>query len=252
MIRINLLKARMGSSDLLPPALDASGAPSRFLTKRELILALALVTVGGGIIAAQVMGIFSVSPARDEPPVATSEKRADPAPPPPVSAPVVSAPPPASAPPAVETAPVVPSEPPSAAESPAPSAAPLVTPPAPSPERPERQFGDQPTYTVTALKLVPSGQAIEVLAEVQGQPEYRSFWLTNPDRLVIDLEDAELHVSPGELSQPSSHPLIRQVRAAQNSFEPPLVRIVVETQREGPVEITANAAGISVKLSPAP
>jgi hypothetical protein len=105
---------------------------------------------------------------------------------------------------------------------------------------------------VTALRLVPWDQSIEVLAEVQGQPEYRSFWLTNPDRLVIDLEDAELRVSPEELSQASPHPLIRQVRAAQNSFEPPLVRIVVETEGDGPVEITANAAGISVKLSPAP
>lgn len=242
MIRINLLKERAGSNDLLPPALDASGTPSRFLTKRELVLALALVTIGGGIIAAQLMGIFEESPADDEPLVATYERPTAPEPAAPVSAP------PASASPALETASSVSVEP-AIAESPAPSATPVV---APTDFPAEREFGAEPTYIVTALKLVPEGQAIEVLAEVQGQPEYRSFWLKNPDRLVIDLQDAELRVPPGELSQPSSHPLIRQLRAAQNSYEPPLVRIVVETGREGPVEITAAAAGISVKLSPAP
>jgi hypothetical protein len=251
MIRINLLKVRAGSNNLLPPALDASGTPSRFLTKRELILALALMTIGGGIIAAQVFGIFREPPADDEPLVATYERPAAPTPPP-ASAPPVNVPPPVSVSPAVGTAPIVPGDP-TIAESPAPSATPPpATPTASPPERPEREFGAEPTYTVTALRLVPWDQSIEVLAEVQGQPEYRSFWLTNPDRLVIDLEDAELRVSPEELSQASPHPLIRQVRAAQNSFEPPLVRIVVETEGDGPVEITANAAGISVKLSPAP
>ncbi len=246
MIRINLLKARAGSNDLLPPALEAGGTPSRFLTKRELILALALVTIGGGIIAAQLMGIFEEPPGEDEPLVATYERPAAPAATTPVSAPA-----PISAPPAVETAPSVPSEP-ALAESPTPSATPIVASVDSPPARPEREFGAEPTYIVTGLRLVPEGQAIEVLAEVQGQPEYRSFWLTNPDRLVIDLEDAELRVPSDELSQPSSHPLVRQLRAAQNSFEPPLVRIVVETGREGPVEITTAAAGISVKLSPAP
>ena len=241
MIRINLLKARLGSNDLRPPALDASGTPSRFLTKRELILALALVMIGGGIIAAQVLGIFQEPPADDEPLVATSERSAAPTP----------NRPPVSEPPAAEAAPIVPSAPP-IAEAPAEPETPLVSPTAAPRESPQSEFGAAPTYTVTALRLIPWGQAIEVLAEVQGQPEYRSFWLANPDRLVIDVDEAELRVSPVELSRTSPHPLIRQLRAAQNSFEPPLVRIVVETERDGPVEITTNAAGISVKLSPAP
>jgi hypothetical protein len=76
--------------------------------------------------------------------------------------------------------------------------------------------------------------------------------LANPDRLVVDIEGAELRVAPDELSRSNPHPLIRQLRAAQNSFEPPRARIVVEAERDGPVEITATAAGISVKLSPAP
>lgn len=243
MIRINLLKGRGGSNVVLPPALDASGTPSRFLTKREIILALALVTIGGGIIAAQVFGIFSEPPSDDEPLVATYGRPPAPR----------STPPPASETPAVEAAPIVPSEPtvadaPVPVEPETPVAAPVVS----VQERPEREFGAEPAHTVSALRLVPWGQAIEILAEVQGQPQYRSFWLANPDRLVIDVEDAELRVSPAELSRTNPHPLIRQLRAAQNSFEPPLVRIVVETERDGPVEITANAAGISVKLSPAP
>lgn len=244
MIRINLLKMRAESNDPLPPALDARGTPSRFLTKRELVLALALMAFGGAIIATQAFGIFQREPTDDTPLVAASEAPAAPAPP-------VSAPPPTSVPPAAEPAPVVPSEPP-VAEPPAPAAAPSVTSAPSAQERPEREFGDEPNYIVSALKLVPSGPAIEVLAEVQGQPEYRSFWLSNPVRLVIDLEDAELRVPPDELSQPGAHPLLRQVRAAQNTFEPPLVRIVVEPEGEGPVELTTGAAGISVKLSPAP
>jgi AMIN domain len=241
-IRINLLKGRVGPADLLPPALDASGAPARFLTKREFILALAVVMIGGAIIAAQVFGIFS-EPVKDDPLVATYERPVAPEPksavqpvieeaqaappdiPNPVSAPVPEQPPPTKEPTAVVPAPAV---------------------------RPDAEFGAPPAHTVTAIKLVPWGEAIEVLAEVQGQPEYRSFWLTNPDRLVLDVEDSELHVAASELTRQNPHPLIRQLRAAQNSFEPPLVRIVVETERDGPVEITSSAAGISVKLSPAP
>jgi hypothetical protein len=238
MIRINLLKGQTGSNIVLPPALDASGTPHRFLTKREMILALALVMIGGGIIAAQVMGVFRAPPSDDEPLVATYGR-------PPARRPT---PPPVAEPAVVETAPIVAIEP-STAEAADQSATPVVL-SAPAP--PEREFGAEPAHTVVALKLVPWGQAIEILAEVQGLPEYRSFWLTNPDRLVIDVEDAVLRVAPAELSRTSPHPLIRQLRSAQNSFEPPLVRIVVETERDGPVEVTATAAGISVKLSPAP
>lgn len=241
MIRINLLKGRAGSSDFLPPALDANGTPSRFLTKREMILALALVTIGGGIIAAQVFGVFREPPSDDEPLVAVYERPAAPTPPPAREAP------------AVEAAPIVTSEPPIAEVSlPAQAEAPVVASAAALQERPDREFGAAPAHTVTALKLIPWGSAIEILAQVQGRPPYRSFWLNNPDRLVIDVEDSELRVSAAELSRTNPHPLIRQLRAAQNSFEPPVVRIVVETDRDGPVEITDNAAGISVKLSPAP
>ena len=242
MIRINLLKGRAGSSDLLPPALDANGAPSRFLTKREMVLAFALVTIGGAIIAAQVLGVFREPPADDEPLVATYERPSVPARPQAAAAEPV----------AVASAPVFPGEP-SIEETPD-SSEPAIVSPAPEvQERAEGEFGAAPAHTVTALELVPWGQAIEILARVKGQPQYRSFWVTNPDRLVVDVEDAELRVSPSELSRISPHPLIRQLRAAQNSYEPALVRIVVETERDGgPVEITANAAGISVKLSPAP
>lgn len=241
MIRINLLKGHAGSNDLRPPALDANGAPSRFLTKREMVLVLALVTIGGGIIAAQVLGVFREPPDDDEPLVATYERPAAPTPPPAAAA----------EPPTVASVPMVPSEPPSAA-APVQSETPIVSPAPRLQERPQGEFGAAPTHTVAALKLVPWGQAIEILVEVKGQPQYRSFWLTNPERLVIDVEDAELRVAPSELSRTSPHPLIRQLRAAQNSFEPALVRIVVETERDGPVQITANAVGISVKLSPAP
>lgn len=241
MIRINLLKGRSGSNAVLPPALDASGTPSRFLTKRELTLALALVAIGGGIIAAQVLGVFRAPPSDDEPLVATYG-------PPPASRPL---PPPAAEPPATAVAPIAAGEP-TAAATPVQAVAPVASPPASAPPPAEREFGAEPAHTIVALKLVPWGEAIEILAQVQGRPRYRSFWLANPDRLVIDIEDAELRVAPSELSRTSPHPLVRQLRAAQNSFEPPLVRIVVEAERDGPVEITAAAAGISVKLSPAP
>jgi hypothetical protein len=151
MIRINLLKGRPGSNAVLPPALDASGTPSRFLTKREMILALALVAIGGGIIAAQVLGVFRAPPSDDEPLVATYG-------PPPASR---SDPPPAAEPPAVEAAPIVPSEPP-IDEAPVPFAAPVVPGDASAPVQPEREFGAEPAHTIAALKLIPWGQSIEI------------------------------------------------------------------------------------------
>ncbi len=100
--------------------------------------------------------------------------------------------------------------------------------------------------------MVPWGDAVEVRAEVTGEPTYSSFWLSDPQRLVIDIEDAELRAVASDLNQADPHPLIRRVRAAQNSFEPARVRLVVETSREGPVEISSSADGVSVRLSPAP
>lgn len=257
MIRINLLKGRAGSVDRLPPALRTDGSSSRFLTQRELILAVALVAIGGGIIAAQMFGVFE-GPADDGGPyVATYERPGGPPPAasprepePVVAAPLVSA----------EPAAVVPAEPEpeSLAIVPVPVTPPEAAAPAPAPVSPvaiadNSSFGDPPGHTVTGLRLVEWGDAIEVFVDVAGTPEYRSFWVNNPDRLVIDLEDAELRVPNAELNRSDVHPLISQLRAAQNSFDPPLVRIVVQTAREeGPVEITPSADGISVKLAPAP
>ena len=247
MIRINLLKGRAGSADRLPPALTTDGTSSKFLTQRELVLAVALVVIGGGIVAAQVFGVFE-EPA-DDTYVAVYERPGGPPP---------------AARPAPEPEPTIePSPDPELADSSAEPAAPVPDParaaaaastPAPPVESSaDSSSGDPPSYTVTGLRLVEWGEAIEVFVDIEGAPEYRSFWVNNPDRLVLDLEDAELRVSAAELSRSDVHPLIRQLRVAQYSFDPPIVRLVVETARnEGPIEVTAASGGISVKLAPAP
>jgi hypothetical protein len=252
MIRINLLKGRTGVADRLPPALTAEGYSSRFLTQRELVLAVALVAIGGGIIAAQVYGVFE-APAEDDPYVATYER---PGGPPPATRTAPTAEPEADVPPATEAEVTEPVIPPAAAPETVPASLPMAFAPEPTPVAEpiaRAAFGDAPGHTVTGLRLVEWGEAIEVFVDVAGTPEYRSFWVNNPDRLVIDLEDSELRVSNSELNRSDVHPLISQLRAAQNSFDPPLVRIVVQTARsEGPVEITPSSDGISVKLTPAP
>lgn len=251
MIRINLLKGRTGSVDRLPPALTADGSTSRFLTQRELILAVAVVAIGGGIIAAQTFGVFDAPADDDGPYVATYER---PGGPPPAAAPREVAP--VVAAPIVSDEPIATVEDEPVASAPVPAPPPVAATPAPPPPvavSDNSSFGDPPGHTVTGLRLVEWGDAIEVVVDIAGNPEYRSFWVNNPDRLVIDLEDAELRVTNAELNRSDVHPLISQLRAAQNSFDPPLVRIVVQTARdEGPVEITPSADGISVKLAPAP
>lgn len=245
MIRINLLKGRPGSADRLPPALTADGTSSKFLTQRELVLAVALVVIGGGIVAAQVFGVFE-EPA-DDTYVAVYEQPGGPRPaarlePEPTIEPLPDTELVDSS--AEPAAPV-----PNSARTAAAAAAPVP----PVESSADSSSGDPPSYTVTGLRLVEWGEAIEVFVDVEGAPEYRSFWVNNPDRLVLDLEDAELRVSAAELSRSDVHPLISQLRVAQNSFDPLVVRIVVETARnEGSIEITAASGGISVKLAPAP
>jgi hypothetical protein len=240
MIRINLLKGRAGSADRLPPALTTDGISSKFLPQRELVLAVALAAIGGGIIAAQVFGVFE-EPA-DDTYVAVYER---PGGPPPAARPAPEPEPtiePLPDPELVDAS----AEPAAPAPNPARAVAAAVAPVPPIESSADSSIGDSPSYTVAGLRLVEWGEAIEVFVDVEGAPEYRSFWVNNPDRLVLDLEDAEL-------SRSDVHPLISQLRVAQNSFDLPIVRIVVETVRnEGPIEITAAFGGIPVKLAPAP
>lgn len=254
MIRINLLNGRSGSADRLPPALDADGSRSKFLTKRELLLVISLLAIGVAVIGAQVYGVFEETVDENEPLVGIYENPNG-TPPVRVAAAVeptetneATEPEPLPEEAAVPVAEVVPPPPVAVPDS-------AVVAAVPPPSVPPSASSSNPTmpgHVVTALRVTPSGAGVQVIADVEGKPEYRSFWLSEPDRLVLDIDSAELRVSTAELTRSNPHPLIRQLRAAQNSFDPPRVRIVLETSRTAPTEITATTAGISVKVIPAP
>ncbi len=260
MIRINLLKSLNAAPSAAPQVQEAALKPSgssTFISKREVALGGLFLVLGGVILATQVFDVFE-DPALVEQmsgdPLPKETAVEMPAPPPEPSAASDTEPSEAAEPapsqtaaaqgsPAREGEPTVP-------ESSEPKPSPNVQPPepeqAPAAGSVARISGD--AVAVSDIQVVPWGDAAEVFIAVVGSG-YSTFRLDNPPRFVIDIKNAELRVPSAKRSFSVDHPLIQVVRAAQNSLDPPIVRVVIETAAPAP-EVSETPKGISVKLGP--
>lgn len=76
---------------------------------------------------------------------------------------------------------------------------------------------------IRQVSVTEQGLAIHSSGEI-GQ--YKVMEFTNPNRLVIDIYDQNLQLA--ETTIPLDHPLIKQVRASQHSWEPKIARLVLD------------------------
>ena len=80
---------------------------------------------------------------------------------------------------------------------------------------------------VTAISVLPSLGSVVVVVDVQGAVNVRDFTLSNPARVVVDVEGARLKI-PGVLYDGAIRGGIVHIRYAQ--FRPDVVRIVLELE----------------------
>jgi hypothetical protein len=255
MIRINLLKSRAAAPAAAPQTQEAPLKPSgssTFISRREVALGGLFLLLGGAILATQMFDVF------EDPELV--EQMSGEAPPKEIAVAMPASPPSdelAAAPQnnsaVAEREPAADPEPDSAPAAPKPSpkrqkpAAPVTPAPAEA-KTPTRFVTPAGAIPVRDIQIVPWGDAAEVFISVSGA-EYSTFRLENPPRFVVDIQNAELRIPSRRRNLSVDHAAIGQVRAAQNSFDPALVRVVIETASSAP-EVSTTPTGISVKLGP--
>lgn len=85
---------------------------------------------------------------------------------------------------------------------------------------------------IIAIRIWPSSTYTRITMESSATIQYKQMKLSNPDRLVIDIQDMQLNSTLQNISQQAiaSDPLIKTIRAGQ--FDPQTVRIVVELKTD--------------------
>lgn len=280
MIRVNLLHSRKDGMQRLP----AEGGASAFISGREVLLAAVFLVLGGIILWV----VVSNSNGPDDAALVAEETTAPPALAPPEQAfvPDGQADPArvaeAAIPQGETPAPLASGsgEPPAVAAAVAESAASSATgnvqrpvsspstqtpPPARPPSQPAapapRSSAASPPATSSGTSAAPSGSLIlsavrvftrgsdlQIIAATDGLPEYKLFRVENPDRVVIDIPGAWLEVPRAERERTVSHPVVQQLRIAQNQLEPPLVRVVLEVSSFPELQVVPRSDGLVISV----
>ena len=251
MIRINLLAARPKSAERLD-ALLSPGGRSTFISGREALLG-GLFLVLTVVILAVLAYRFSSSGEEGSEALAAAEAGAEAAEvmePEPSAAPVAPAP----APPDPE--PLDPEAEPAAAPSPAqpdpdpppPDRAPAL--PAPAIAR-TAETPASPARTLTALRVTPLADRVDIFLEMSDAPRVDSFNVESPPRVVVDIPGTLLQVADGLRNQPVDSPLVSRLRIAQNTFDPPRVRLVLDVPAFPSTRVIASADGLSIQVTAA-
>ena len=102
---------------------------------------------------------------------------------------------------------------------------------------------------VTALEVRPLGRQLEVFLGVEGADvAISTFNLDNPGRIVVDVKNAKLEMRAG--SRSVSHPLLQKIRIAQNLFDPPRVRLVMDVGEMPDMVIVDRSGGFVFLVTP--
>ncbi len=91
-----------------------------------------------------------------------------------------------------------------------------------------------------------------VQLKTDGKVAYKAFELSNPSRLVVDLEDVMSHVPPAQRSLAPKSDFLGRVRVAQFATAPQkIARVVFDLKNERAYEIVPGADGLVVDFSDA-
>lgn len=269
MNRINLLKPRASQVTEDTSALDVS-SPAFLFRGREVVLGIVLLGIATGALYWQFgrTGGPEVFAGEEsgEPDVVVVDMEAETETPAPPAAMEAEAFDPSAEPPLVGTAEVV-TEPPAPAPTapPPPSATPPSAAPPPATTataaatdstRPEPLAGDvtlgcDSPCAITAITAAAADDRVLIKVTSKGRPDAGSFRVDNPRRVVVDFPATNLELPDGGqvLNIDLAGALAKNVRVAQNSIDPPKVRLVVEVADFPDAEIIPSADGLDILLT---
>lgn len=92
------------------------------------------------------------------------------------------------------------------------------------------------------------GGAVVIDVTVTRYAPYRTFQLSSPDRLVVDLQGAHESGLKGEY--PVQSPLLKRVRTGQWKSDPAVFRVVADLLGHPSVNVTKQVSGIRIELKP--
>lgn len=259
MNRINLLKPRASQTVVDASPLDVS-SPGFILRGREVVLGVGLLALAVGALYWQFgrsgePEVFAEDTGAATDPgvlVVDMEPSAPPTPEP--------APPdteagynPAGEPPLIGTAEVVTDPPPAAAPDPAP---PRPATASPAETQPDDLDGDVPLgcetpCAIRALNAAATDDRVLITITSAGRPDAGAFRVDNPSRVVVDFPGTNMALPDGEqaLRVDLAGALARNLRIAQNSLNPPKVRLVIEVSEFPDTQITPSAEGLNILLT---
>jgi hypothetical protein len=260
MIRVNLLRP-IGTREGRVEALIRTGGVSRFISRREVLLGLGCLVVAAGALLFQFGG-----PADAEPAVAAQV--------PPTWVPQqplirdIDAGRPA-APPGTALAPnggqnvvaaggVEPTQGDAIASSPVEALGTdtnVESKPATPSSQAESPLETAPAADVPALQqLVVSSEsgALRIFALTGTLPEYTTFRLDGPKRIVVDLPGVRLTLPHDQRDHKPDHPQVSRIRAGQYQTNPPRARIVLDVASYPDVEALPQFNGLYLVVTEIP
>jgi hypothetical protein len=124
-------------------------------------------------------------------------------------------------------------------------AAPAASPP-PAADPQPKPAQQPPAAAAVLQQLVVSaeGETLRIFAATGMQPEYSTFRLDNPKRVVIDLPGVRLSLPRDQQEQTPDHPQVSRIRAGQHQTNPPRVRIVLDVNSYPEVEALPQFNGL--------
>lgn len=146
---------------------------------------------------------------------------------------------PETAPPAAEAAPESAPEP-----APKPTTQTAASRPSPEPAKPDAAARSP----LTAIRVTPIEDGVDIFLPIEGSPRVKTFRVDDPSRVVFDIPGATLEAPNEQRVQRIDSPWITRVRVAQNTIEPPLVRVVLEVPDFPKTSSSVSEVGIAIRV----
>jgi hypothetical protein len=95
-------------------------------------------------------------------------------------------------------------------------------------------------------------ETLRIFAVTGMLPEYSTFRLDNPKRVVIDLPGVRLTLPREQHDQAPDHPQVTRIRAGQYQTNPPRARIVLDVTSYPEVEVLPQFNGLYLVVTERP
>ena len=102
---------------------------------------------------------------------------------------------------------------------------------------------------LTQLVVSVESGPLRIFALTGKQPQYSSFRLEDPRRVVVDMKGVRVSLPRGQRRQSVSHSQVEQIRVAQFRNEPPVARLVLDVEAYPEIEFLPQFNGLYLVVS---